>query len=266
MRTPSRSELETLLALSEDRPLGTEQLAVAERLRRDPSTLQALRRQRHAARALRSGGPAPPPSLAIRLTAQTRGLRDPRRRGLRGARWSGIRIGAVAAAAAVIVLAVTAIIAKSGRSTLPTAEQVAAVWALPASGEPVSANPDRPAELDVSYHGIAYPNYQDHEGWHPVSARHDTIAGYPTVTVLYETGHRRSTYTVVPATGLSVPATAMRLRVGGLSLREFRSGDRWIVTFERNGNTCVLTAAAPRERRWLLKLAAWHDGPETRPL
>jgi hypothetical protein len=176
-----------------------------------------------------------------------------------------LRIGAVAATAAVIVVAVTALFVQSGRSTLPTAEEVAAVWTRPANGAPVSADPARPTQLDVSYHGIAYPNYHDHEGWHPVSLRHDTIAGYPTMTVFYETGRRRAAYTIVHATGLAVPATARRLRVGGLSLTEFRRGDRWIVTFERNGNTCVLTAAAPRERRWLLTFAAWHRVTGTQP-
>jgi hypothetical protein len=177
-----------------------------------------------------------------------------------------MRIGGVAAAAAVIVMAVTVVIAGSASSTLPSAEQVAAVWTRPANGQPVSADPARPAQLDVSYHGIVYPNFHDHEGWHPVSARHDTIAGYGTMTVFYETGRRRAAYTVIPATGLAVPARASRVRVGRLSLTEFRSGNHWIVVLERNGNTCVLTAAAPRERRWLLALAAWRGGPVATPL
>jgi hypothetical protein len=193
---------------------------------------------------------------------------DLRPRRIATLRSSTTRLSAAAVAAALIALAFTVTITGSdrGHSTVPAAEQIAAVWTLPANGARVAANPAQPSLLDISYHGIVYPNYHDREGWHPVAARHDTIASLATTTVFYETGRRRAAYTVVPATGLAVPATASRLRVGGLSLREFRDGDRWILTFERSGNTCVLTAAAPRERRWLIAFATWRGGPGTKPL
>jgi len=252
-------ELKTFLALTEDRPLESEQLAVAEQLRRDPNVRRALERQRHVAGLLRGGGPALPPALAARLGTQTH---DSRSRTLVPSDWSVKLIGATAAALATVVLVATAIISWSiaGPSAWPTAAQVAALWTLPATRR-VEADPADRTRLDISYHGIAYPNYHDREGWHPVAARYDRIGGLATVTVFYQTGRRCAAYTVVPTTGLAVPAEATRLRVAGLSLTEFRSGDRWIVTFRRSGNTCVLTAAAPRERRWLIALATWHGGP-----
>jgi hypothetical protein len=251
--------LKTFLALAEDRPLESEQVVVAAQLRRDPDVRRALERQRHVAGALRRGGPALPPALAARLRTHARHSRP---RTLLPSDWSVKLIGASAAVLAAVVLVATMIIGLSSGalSARPTAAQVTAVWTLPATRR-VKADPADPTRLDISYDGIAYPNYHDREGWHPVAARYDRIDGLATATVFYQTGRRRAAYTVVHATGLAVPAEATRLRVAGLSLMEFRSGDRWIVTFRRGGNTCVLTAAAPRERRWLIALATWHGGP-----
>jgi hypothetical protein len=260
--TPTRQQLETLLALAEDRALDPKQRAVAERLHRDPRASDALQRQRRVATALRIGGPAPAPTLAP-AAAKTPRVTAPRPRTLAPAGWPLRGIALAAAVIAAIALVASAIIGSSSSrpSARPTAAQIATLWPMPTTGRRVAADPAHPTQLDISYHGIVYPNFHDREGWHPVTARYDRIGGLPVATVFYQTGRRRAAYTVVPATGLPVPARATRLRVGGLSLREFRSGDRWIVTFEEHGNTCVLTAAAPRERRWLIRLAAWNGGP-----
>jgi hypothetical protein len=254
-------ELETLLALAENRSLEPEQVEVAARLRRDPRTRRALERQRRIAGALRGGGPAAPPTLAPKLAEKTARLSRPRRRGSTQAAWSVKLIAATVAVLAVVGVVASVIMGSSGGTTRPTAAQIAAVWTLPAGGRRVSTDPDHPTQLDISYHGIVFPNFHDREGWHPAGARYDRIRGLMTATVFYQTGRRRAAYTIVPAAGLPVPAHASHLRVAGLALREFRNGDRWIVTFERNGNTCVLTAAAPRERRWLIALATWRGGP-----
>ncbi len=111
----------------------------------------------------------------------------------------------------------------------------------------------------MSFHGTTYPNYHDAEGWHPVGTRSDRIAGSAAFTVFYATGDRRAAYTVIAGTAVSVPSGARRFTVDGLRMAEFRDGDRWVIVFPDRGNSCVLTAAAPREKRWLVKLAAWHQ-------
>ncbi len=259
----SDRRLETMLALPESRRVRRRDHALASEIQRDPVLADSLERQRRLLAALRQGGPAPPDSLATRLAP----LQPPPRTRHRLGRKARSRTLALVASAAVAVLAALLVAIRPGaeRGPLPSAAEVSAVWTLPSSGTPVAAAAGHPTELDVSYHAIVFPNYHDQEGWHPVGVRRDRINGIPTVTVFYATGHRRAAYTVIPTARVAVPAGAIRLSVGRLSLREFRSSDRWIVTFERAGNTCVLTAAAPRERQWLIKLAVWHGGPATSP-
>lgn len=252
-------ELETLLALAEERTLQPDQRAIAARLQSDPACRQAIVRQRHVAGALRHGGPAVPRDRGARLSAKSGRSTAPRRRTIGRWVWPVKLVGT--SAAAVLAVGIVAVTLRGGSVHPPTATQVAAIWTRPATGGTVSADPAHPTQLDVSFHGIVYPNYHDREGWHPVAARYDRIGRLRTATVFYQTGARRAAYTVVPSTRLTVPAGARHLRVAGLSLIEFRSGDRWIITFVRNGNTCVLTAAAPRERQWLVKLAIWKGGP-----
>lgn len=253
----ARGELETLLALTEDRAVEPEQRPVAGRLQADPACRRALERQREVVRALRGGGPFVPPGLSARYSAGQAAARPHRRQ--RAFKRPPLRTSLVGVAAAVAALVVVVLLLGSPQSQ-PNAAQVAAIWTRSAS-VPVAADPADPRQLDISFHGIVYPNYHDREGWHPLAARYDRIGGLRTATVLYATGARRAAYTVVPTTRLSVPVTATHLRAAGLSLTEFRSRDRWIVTFVKGGNTCVLTAAAPRERRWLIKLAIWNGGP-----
>ena len=130
------------------------------------------------------------------------------------------------------------------------------MWTLPATNDVVTPRSDDSTELEVSFHGTAYPNYRDDEGWHAVGSRPDSIGGTPAFTVYYATGKRRAAYTVV-AGAVSVPAGARRFVAGGVRMAEFRSGDRWIIVFPNQGNSCVLTARAPREKTWLVKLAVW---------
>ena len=232
----------------------------------DPELLQAAARQRQVARLLQQGGPATPETLRARLDA----LREerPRRRrvplvGSIGGTWPGWTAGA--AGVAVAAIAVVLVLGAVGGSGAPAATRVADVWKLPATSSVVRPKPGDPAALDVSFHGTPYPNYHDSEGWAPAGTRSGTINGTPVFTVYYATGERRATYTVVAGTRVSVPAHAAHLLVGGLRLIEFRDGGRWIIVFANHGNSCVLAAAAPREKTWLVKLAVWRSVAATTP-
>jgi hypothetical protein len=209
-------------------------------------------RQQRVATLLQSGGPATPDRLHARLDALERrqgGRLRSRRAAHSAARW---RWGAA------VVL-----ISSGGSSDGISATQLASVWTRPATSV-VAADTFNPSVLDVSFHGTAYPNYHDAEGWHPAGIRSDQIDGRTAFTVLYAVGARRAAYTVVAGTHVAIPPGASHYSVGGLRFAEFRSGNHWIIVFANHGNTCVLTAAAPREQHWLVKLAVWSRAPSGR--
>ncbi|HXE43803.1 MAG TPA: hypothetical protein VN635_01260 [Conexibacter sp.] len=247
----SRRDLEVLLALGEGRELTRRERARARRRGllevRDPW----LEQQRGVVAALRSGGPAPAPGLAARVGGEPRPTPHAwtTRRAL-------VPTAALAACTAAVAL-VVALASQGGGDGRLLAARVADVWQQPQvhARPPVDASDH--ARLRYRFAGVAFPNYHDAEGWHPGGTRTDTIDGRATATVFYVIGRRRAAYTVVRGTGLALPANAERVRAGRLHVVRFRDGDRWVIVFERNGSTCVLTAAAPREREWLLQLADW---------
>jgi hypothetical protein len=229
----------------------------------DAELAAVLERQRRVAFALSSAGPATPSHLGARIDALQR--REKRAFGISmptswRPRWVAV---AGAAATAVAAAAVVLVTAESSSGTL-AATRVADVWQSPITSTALHPSQGNPSELNVSFHGTAYPAYRDSEGWHAVGTRTDQIAGKPSFTVFYGTGNRRAAYTVVPGS-VSIPSSASRFVSGGVPMAEFRSGNRWIIVFRNHGNTCVLTAAAPREKAWLVKLAAWgsNGAPST---
>jgi hypothetical protein len=225
----------------------------------DPELVAAAARQHHVVTLLHGGGPATPDGLRERIASSTSARRRPRApafvRPVRSRAWG---VGLAGAGLVVAAIAAVVVLITSGGSGTLSASKVADAWTLPATSHAVAARVDNPAVLAVSFHGTGYPNYRDDEGWHAVGSRSDPVGGRSAFTVYYATGKRRAAYTVVAGTRVSTPSSARRFAVGGVQMAEFRSGDRWIIVFANHGNSCVLTAAAPRERTWLVKLAAWH--------
>ena len=224
----------------------------------DVRLTKAVERQRRVALALRHGGPATPSTLRSTIDDMCQGRRQ-RRPTLRTSPVLAWRVGVAAALAAALAFVVVAL-TQTGGTTPLAASRVAAVWTLPATSTAIKASPGDPAALDVRFHGTGFPNYHDDEGWHPVGTRAGQIGGRAEFTVYYATGKRRSAYTVVAGTRVSIPSDARRFATDGLTLAEFRDGDHWVVVFQNGNNSCVLTAAAPREKQWLIKLAVWDSG------
>lgn len=223
----------------------------------DRNAAEAAARQRRVALLLRGGGPATPATLRVRLGLLDPPVRPPRRFGpvpLRGPAPRSLVVGVASVAVALIGV----LLVGGSTSSLPAAVQVASLWRLPVTRAGVTSSPRDPRELDVNFNGTQFPNYRDGEGWHAVGTRAGKVAGRPAFTVYYETGARRAAYTVLAATRVSIPAGSNRFVAGGRQLAEFRSGDHWVVVFHDLDNSCVLTAAAPREKRWLVKLAVWQ--------
>ena len=189
------------------------------------------------------------------LRASVEGLRAPRRRPRRLAAPLALAGAAAAALAVVLVLAV------GGSSPGGPSLADAAVAALqPTSGPAPAADPARPAVLQTSIDGIAFPLWEERFSLQATGARDDKLDGRRALTVGYSGPNgARVGYTIVDTPPLDVPGSARKVTHEGTDFAVWRRAGATIVTWRRAGHTCVL-ASRNMSAQQLLKLAAWTGG------
>ena len=165
--------------------------------------------------------------------------------------------GALAGALAAVVLALVLIL-PAGSPGAPSVSQAAGLAVLgPATGAP-SVDQATPGKLDTAVDGEVYfPNWST-TPFHSVAtgARTDKLGGRSAVTVYYNWRDKQIAYTIVSAPALNTPS-AQVTNLRGTELRTFMSGDRIVVTWVRDGHTCVLSAKGVSPTV-LQHLAAWQ--------
>ena len=216
-------------------------------------------RQQRISGLLAGGGPATPPRLHARIAALQR--ESPARASPRPTR----RL-AVAAAASLAAFAVVLVISIGGSAPGgPTLASAALLSARQPTGPSPVHDLRRPALLREHFEGVTYPYWYEQFNWFTAGQRTDNLGGGRIArTVFYRHTHHRIGYTVVSGKPLIAPRSAERRVVGGLEMRGYRDGDRDVVTFVRNGHTCIL-AGMVHSRGTLFKLAAWNGGGALRP-
>lgn len=254
-----RSDDEAAQAITRlvDGTLGdAERTAVEAWAAASPAISRQVLDQRRIAHELAHGGPAAPDRL---LDAVDRSSRVSGSRASPGSR-SATRSPAsrdrtrgrspwatgwrpVAALGALAVLAAAIVILATGVSSASPSVTAAARLAFVPATEPAPAVSSA-AYLDVSYHGVTYPNYAP---LHAVATGQlvNRIGGRPALTVFYrlQSGARLS-YTVFSGRPVGLPAAAHLVRYEGVPLRVYRTSDGLsVVTLVRHGRTCVLAAA-----------------------
>ena len=205
-----------------------------------------LGRERFAVAALRSVEIKAPPRLRQRIEAERERARGPARR--RRLTLGGALAGATAAAALLVVL-----LLPSGAGG-PSVVEAAALGTRPPTAP--APQPGRPKLLDASAFGLPFPDWAEKFGWEPSGRRVDELDGRRAVTVFYEKDGREIAYTIVSGDALSVPDPSAAARREGTPLRYVTQDGRTIVTWERNGRTCVLSGADVAATK-LLDLAGW---------
>jgi hypothetical protein len=125
----------------------------------------------------------------------------------------------------------------------------------PATGPP--PRPGRSDRLAVGAFGLPFPDWADKFGWRPAGLRRDEIDGRDAVTVFYEKEGRRVGYTVVSGDRIDPPEGAASAAREGTRLRYLDDRGRLIVTWERDGLTCILSGRGV-EADVLLDLAGWR--------
>jgi hypothetical protein len=210
-----------------------------------------LQRHEHVHRLLIGGGPATPPTLQGRLRA----LRAPA-----PSRSRPRRLVLAGAVAVTTLAALLAIALNAGSPSGPTIAQAATLATRAATAPSPTRDAAHPTLTSASFAGVRYPDWKDRFGWRLAGQRTDAIDGRATRTVFYRHAHHRIGYTVISGKPLKRPAGAQRLVVNGVEMYRYRDGRNTVVTFVRNGHTCVL-AGYVHFASTLPKLASWNgDG------
>jgi hypothetical protein len=211
--------------------------ALYARERRVVELLQRARSAEHATARLRS-----------RIEAQ-RPTRN--ENAWRGTAYAGALAAALCAAALLVALAL-----HGGSPGSPSVSQAAAL-ALRGPARP-APSPDSSdwTRLRRRVEGMYFPNWSVGLGWRAVGQRADRLAGRPAVTVYYGLREERVAYTIVGVPALAQPAGAIT-NLSGIWLRTLALNGRTVVTWRRDGHTCVLSAVGVPALT-LRTLAVWN--------
>jgi hypothetical protein len=206
-------------------------------------------------RALQAG-PRAPDRLHRRIERMhaEAARRSPRRPALRGRVVPRSTLRPALAAGVAAILAVAIVVALGGGESRVV--QAAELSLRPSTEPAPPTNLDRPAVVERSFAGVTFPAWSGKFGWRTVGARSDELDGRETVTVYYRHTHHRIGYTVIAGRPVEPPDDAETLNAGGVELHRFRLGLQDVVTFVRNGRTCVLSGDV-HDPDTLVKLASW---------
>jgi anti-sigma factor RsiW len=243
---------EAELARLADGTLPEERHAAVERaLAQDPELRERLTEQQRMVAAVHAaaGSVEAPARLHARVRSQHegRGRRTPVAR----------RRYALALAGAVAVVVGVLVALPSGTPGGPSLVQAAALGARP----PVAPAPPRYDHSQVLLAeraaGIPFPNWAPAFGWHAAGVRHDRVHGRDVTTVYYTRGGSRIAYSIVAGKSLDVPGSAARTTIRGVDIASLRAHGRTVITWEREGHTCVLSGKGVSPSM-LAPLAAWR--------
>jgi hypothetical protein len=176
--------------------------------------------------------------------------------GARRRRLRGLLLPAGGLVAALVVAVVLVVGGGGAPSVLATASLAARGPVLPAPAED-EANK---ALLKSSIEGVPFP-YWGELKWESSGARDDKIEGRDARTVYYDNPKGvRAAYTILGGDAIDPPSDAAKRTDKGVQLYVVEDKGRRVVTWERDGHTCVLSAPLAISEQKLLDLAAWKGG------
>lgn len=170
------------------------------------------------------------------------------------------RVRVLVPAAALVVAAVAAVVLAAGGGSSPS---VLAAAQLAARGPTLPApEPGSPTVLRAEVDGVAFPAWDRAFGWKASGARADSIDGRATKTVFYSYDGVEAAYTIVAGAALEIPDRSRTHEVSGTRLWVLDQDGRRVVSWDRGGHTCVMSASRAVSERRLLELAAWKTADD----
>jgi hypothetical protein len=191
-----------------------------------------------------------PASLRTRL-ADGRQPRAGRRRSFALPALGGLGLAALAAVVLVLV-------GVGGGSRAPSVDDALALALARPTAPAPAVNPTNLQLVRAQIGGITFPNYTyAWPKWKTTGARRDRIAGRDATTVTYRGPRGDVGYTIVDGKPLDPPSGARHVRAGGVVLTVLRRDGATVVTWERDGHTCVLAGRGDGVERQLIRFATW---------
>ena len=217
-----------------------------------PDLAAGLAAQRRGLAALRSAaaeasGDGAPTALRARVEAARRPA--PRRRAL---------LGGLALGAAILAVLAVFLLLPSGTGG-PTVAEAAGLATRATTDPPPPVAEGRPTLLDLAVDGVAFPAWDEEFGWSGAGQRADELEDRTARTVRYDKDAAEVAYTIVSGDALDVPEDARPVTRDGVDLHVFTQDGRTVVTWLRDGHTCVLSSQTANEDT-LTKLAVWKGG------
>jgi hypothetical protein len=218
--------------------------------RREPDTEAIGAMIRAAAQSVQA-----PPHLHARIAderAKAGRTTAPRRR------WAfrppGLAAG-LAACAAAVALALVAL--TGGGASGPSVDDAVALALAPATAPAPAVDGTNGTALQDSVDGVTFPNYRwSEKQWSTAGARDDQVEGRAAKTVVYRGPKGSVGYTIVDGKALDEPSGAKIVNRDGVRLAVLRKDGANIVTWRRNGHTCVL-ASKTASPDTLIRFATW---------
>ena len=189
-----------------------------------------------------------PASLRMRLAD---GHRTTGRRPLTLPALGGLGLAALAAVVLVLV-------GLGGGSSAPSVDDAVALALAPPTAPAPAVDPADMHLVRARIGGITFPNYTyAWPKWTTTGARRDRISGRDATTVIYRGPRGDVGYTIVDGKPLDPPSGARHVRAGGVDLSVLRRDGATIVTWQRDGHTCVLAGRGAGVERQLVRFASW---------
>lgn len=235
-----------LVALADGSLSAARRARVERAVAASPELKAQISDQRRVLAALRSVGSEPIPG-ALRARLELSRRPDPAPRRWYRAAATGVT-GAVAAGALASAVVLGLGGGVSGAPTVAAAATLGLKVPVSATGSTLPG---------VRAAGIAFPDWSYRFALSGAGVRHDSLSGRPATTVFYAGGGQRIAYTIVSGSPIPAGASTTTSTWAGIQLRSFSSGNRAVVTWLRDGHTCVLSGPRPLLKQ-MLRLAAWR--------
>jgi hypothetical protein len=191
-----------------------------------------------------------PARLRARIEAQRP---KPAARARRRFGYAGALVGAVAAVALALAL-----VLPGGTPGSPSVSDAAALASKGATAPAPVPSPGEPrGTIGDRLQDVYFPDWQGHFHAVAVGQRTDGLGGRPAVTVYYRWKGKMVAYTIVSRPALSQPSASVTHK-NGVALRTLSIDGRTVVTWRRNGHTCVISGPGLPASD-LQRLAAWSS-------